>query len=79
MSARTEQVAEQVDLIVDGWYVVTMNATRDIIRNGAVAVRDGVIVAVGKAADIHRGYAAARTIGSGCGARHRGVRRAGRC
>ena len=63
MSARTEQVAERVDLIVDGWYVVTMNATRDIIRNGAVAVRDGVIVAVGKAADIHRGYAAARTIG----------------
>ena len=53
----------QVDLIVDGWYVVTMNATRDIIRNGAVAVRDGVIVAVGKASDIHRHYSAARTIG----------------
>ena len=29
---------ENVDTIVKGWYVVTMNATRDIIRNGAVAM-----------------------------------------
>ena len=30
---------EQVDTIVKGWYVVTMNATRDVIRNGAVAIK----------------------------------------
>ena len=26
------------DLLVKGWYVVTMNERRDIIRDGAVAV-----------------------------------------
>ena len=43
---------ENVDTIIKGWYVVTMNATRDIIRNGAVAIRGREIVAVGKASDI---------------------------
>ena len=56
-------MTEQVDLIVKGWYVVTMNTTRDIIRNGAVAVRGSDIVAVGKASDIERDYTATRTIG----------------
>ena len=50
---------ENVDTIVKGWYVVTMNATRDIIRNGAVAIRGRDIVAVGKASDIE-----ARLIGN---------------
>ncbi|HSJ91369.1 MAG TPA: amidohydrolase family protein [Ilumatobacter sp.] len=54
---------EQVDLIIDGWQVVTMNEHRDIIRNGAVAVREGRIVAVDKASVIHAEYAAGRTIG----------------
>ena len=47
-------MSEPVDLLVKGWYVVTMNATRDIIHDGAVAVRDGAIVDVGKAADLER-------------------------
>ena len=54
---------EEVDLIVDGWQVVTMNAQRDIIRHGAVAVRDGRIVAVDKASVVHGEYSAGRTIG----------------
>lgn len=54
---------EQVDLIIDGWQVVTMNAQRDIIRNGAVAVRDGRIVAVDKASAVHATYRADRTLG----------------
>ena len=33
---------ERVDTIVDGWYVVTMNPSRDIIHYGSVALRDGV-------------------------------------
>ena len=33
-----------VDLLIDAWYVVTMNATRDIIHRGSVAVHDGAIV-----------------------------------
>lgn len=56
-------MAEPIDLLVKGWYVVTMNATRDIIRDGAVAVRGNTIVDVGKAADLERFYTPARTIG----------------
>ena len=37
--AAAPSTREAVDLLVKGWYVVTMNADRDIIRNGAVAVR----------------------------------------
>jgi cytosine/adenosine deaminase-related metal-dependent hydrolase len=54
---------EPVDLIVRGSHVVTMNAARDVIRDGALAVRGGVIVAAGKAADVERDFTAARTIG----------------
>ena len=53
---------ENVDTIVKGWYVVTMNATRDIIRNGAVAIRGRDIVAVGKASDIEARYIAKETV-----------------
>ena len=54
---------EQVDLLIHGWYVVTMNATRDVIRNGSVAVRGNEIVAVGKTADLCERFVAAREIG----------------
>lgn len=56
-------VPTPVDLFVRGWYVVTMNATRDVIRHGAVAVHGGAIVAVGKEAELRARYAPARTIG----------------
>ena len=54
---------EQVDVLSHGWYVVTMNESRDIIRDGAVAVRGSEIVAVGKRTDLESRYEAARTIG----------------
>lgn len=54
---------ENVDLLVKGWYVVTMNDSRDIIRDGAVAVRGNEIVAVGKASDLEADYTAAQTVG----------------
>jgi 5-methylthioadenosine/S-adenosylhomocysteine deaminase len=56
-------VSERVDLLITGWYVVTMNPARDVIRHGAVAVRDGVIVDVGKADDLATRYTAGRAIG----------------
>ncbi len=55
---------EAVDVLIVGSHVVTMNADRDIIRDGAVAVRGSEIVAVGKRADLETRYSAARTIGS---------------
>jgi len=54
---------EQVDTIIKGWYVVTMNPTRDVIRHGAVALRGRDIVAVGKASDIEARYEATETVG----------------
>jgi cytosine/adenosine deaminase-related metal-dependent hydrolase len=54
---------QHVDTMIHGWQVVTMNETRDIIRDGAVAVHDGRIVAVDKASAIGAAYTADRVIG----------------
>ena len=45
---------EQVDTLVKAWYVVTMNETRDIIKNGAVALNNGSIVEVGKYSELEK-------------------------
>ena len=52
-----------VDLLIKGWYVVTMNATRDVIHQGAVAIRGNTIVDVGKASALSHKYTPARVIG----------------
>ena len=47
-----------IDLIVEGDYLVTMDEGMNVIRNGAVAVDDGVIVAIGPAGEINGEYSA---------------------
>ena len=54
---------DQIDLIVDGQSVVTMDAGGTIIENGAVAVDDGIIIAIGTHEDIHAQYSAAENLG----------------
>ena len=54
--------AQKVDLIVRGGTVVTMNQKREIIENGAVAVNNGEIVAVGKSSEIVGKFAAKQTV-----------------
>jgi 5-methylthioadenosine/S-adenosylhomocysteine deaminase len=54
---------QAIDTLIKGWYIVTMNETRDIIRHGAVAISGDKIVAVGKADDLERRYEAAETVG----------------
>lgn len=54
MSAAEDKMP--ADLIVDGRYVVTMDDTRGVIENGAVAVKGGEIIAVGTAEEIHASY-----------------------
>jgi len=51
-----------VDLIVQNGIVVTMDAQRRIIENGAVAVQKDKIVAVGTAAEISNKYSSKQTI-----------------
>src|SRR5690348_17944 len=47
-----------VDLIIRGGTVVTMDGSRRVIENGGVAIKDGRIVAVDDTADIDRQYVA---------------------
>jgi 5-methylthioadenosine/S-adenosylhomocysteine deaminase len=51
-----------VDLIVAGDHVVTMDGDRLVLEDGAVAVDDGYIVAVGPREDIGRRYRARETL-----------------
>jgi 5-methylthioadenosine/S-adenosylhomocysteine deaminase len=53
---------DRIDLIVNGDYVVTMDGSGAIIENGAVAVDEGVILAVGTASDIAASYSARETL-----------------
>ena len=61
-SAAARQRPRRVDLIVSGGTVVTMDASRRVIEDGAVAVAGGRIVAVGKRADVLRQYAARQVV-----------------
>jgi cytosine/adenosine deaminase-related metal-dependent hydrolase len=51
-----------VDLLIEAASVVTMDATRRIIRDGAVGVRGDRIVAVGKRDDLRARYRAGRVL-----------------
>ena len=53
---------QQVEMLVEGT-VVTMDAERRVIRDGAVAVDKGRIVDVGQAADLRARFEAERTLG----------------
>jgi cytosine/adenosine deaminase-related metal-dependent hydrolase len=53
----------EIDLLVDGWYVVTMNESREIVRRGSVAVDGGVILEVGPTRDLEGRYRPRRRIG----------------
>ena len=52
-----------IDLMMDGWYVVTMNASRDIIHRGSVAIHEKKIIEVGKTSLLNERYQPARRLG----------------
>jgi 5-methylthioadenosine/S-adenosylhomocysteine deaminase len=53
---------DAIDLIIAGDHIVTMGSDRTIIANGAVAVDEGVIIAIGSKADIEAEYTARQTL-----------------
>ncbi len=53
---------EHVDALIEGT-VITMDADRRVIRDGAVAVRDGRIAAVGEADELRARFAAEKSLG----------------
>jgi 5-methylthioadenosine/S-adenosylhomocysteine deaminase len=61
-SAAFGQVRQNVDLIVSGGIVVTMDSGRAIVPDGSVVVRGDSIVAVGPRAEMERKYHGVKTI-----------------
>jgi 5-methylthioadenosine/S-adenosylhomocysteine deaminase len=61
-AASARQRPRAVELIVSGGTVVTMDGSRRVIEDGAVAVSGGRIVAVGKRADVLRSHSARQVI-----------------
>lgn len=54
---------EKIDYLVKAWQLVSMNETRDVILDGAVAVKDGIILDVGKADKIEDLYEPKEVLG----------------
>jgi 5-methylthioadenosine/S-adenosylhomocysteine deaminase len=53
---------QQADVLITGATVVTMNARREVLRDGAVAIRGERIVGVGRSDEVRRDYIAAEII-----------------
>ncbi len=53
---------QTADLLIVGGTVVTMNERREIIEDGAIAVKNGQILAVGKTSDIAKRFPAKQTV-----------------
>lgn len=60
--AEDNKVMQPVDLIVEARYLVTMDSDKRVLENAAVAVKDGVFVAVGSKEEITSTYSADKTI-----------------
>ncbi len=58
----TADKGDRIDLIVEGDYVITMDSDGTVHQHGALAIDDGVIVAIGLAEEIHAGYKALETL-----------------
>ena len=57
-----EALENHIDLIILGDYVVSMDEAASVYENGALAVDDGVILAIGPAAEITAAYEATETL-----------------
>ncbi len=53
---------ERIDLIVKGDHIVSMDPSGTLLENGAVAIDEGLIIAIGTAADIESEYTAVEVL-----------------
>lgn len=56
------QAPVEADLLISGATIITMNAAREVIEDGAVAIRGDRIVAVGKRAELSKSIPASETV-----------------
>ena len=59
----SDRAQKEIDVMVDAWYLVTMNQTRDIIHRGSVAIVADKIIDVGKTVDLAQRYKPKRRLG----------------
>jgi 5-methylthioadenosine/S-adenosylhomocysteine deaminase len=60
--ALSHQTGQEVDLIIKGDHVVSMDAKGSIYKDAAIAVDQGLIVAIGPASEILSGYRSGRVL-----------------
>ncbi|MFT5483933.1 MAG: 5-methylthioadenosine/S-adenosylhomocysteine deaminase [Halieaceae bacterium] len=65
ISPNNADTRQPIELIVQGDYVVSMDDDNSVHRNAAVAVDNGVIIALGPIADINAKYRADQTLDGG--------------
>jgi 5-methylthioadenosine/S-adenosylhomocysteine deaminase len=65
MRRETTRQTGRVDLVVTGGTVLTMDPEETVVENGAVAIRDGAIVAVGARRAVESVFRARRSIDAG--------------
>ncbi len=53
---------QPADLLITGGTIVTMNAKRDIIEDGAIAIKDGEVLEVGTSVEVKKHYLPKRTL-----------------
>jgi len=53
---------QQIDLIIEGDYVVSMDAAGSVYEDAAIAVDEGLIIAIGAASKINSVYKSAHTL-----------------
>ena len=53
---------DRIDLIVKGDHIVSMDPAGTVIEGGAIAIDEGLIIAIGSAADIEAEYSAVETL-----------------
>ena len=61
-SPATPAAENGIELIVKGSHIVTMDAAGTVIENGAIAIDDGIILAIGPTDEIAAEYSAAVTL-----------------
>ena len=59
----TSEKPVEIDTLIDAWYVVTMNETRDIIHRGSAAILGDKIIDVGKTVELEKKYLAKQRLG----------------